>query len=237
MVTLSADTQRIMMWWGVAFAMVFGYAWYFLLHMIPLPDARLNPMQVVEFYSHYAGQIRLGATVASWTSGYMLPFTVVLSLQMMRLEKGFPIWATLQLVGGALVTIFLVLPPMLWGVAAYDVARIPDVTAMMNQFANLSLITADQYYMFQNIPIIVVALMSVQRPDSPFPRWYGYISILATIIIEVGPVAFVFHSGPFAWSGLFSFWLPLVAYSSWFTLTNVMVLRALARQGRAEVTA
>lgn len=40
---------------------------------------------------------------------------------------------------------FLVLPPLLWGVAAFNPGRAPDVTALMHEFANLMLVTTDHY--------------------------------------------------------------------------------------------
>jgi len=49
--------------------------------------------------------------IASWTSAFMVPLAVVISVQLARLEKGAPVWSIAQLAGGILMSLFLVLRP------------------------------------------------------------------------------------------------------------------------------
>ncbi len=220
--TASVRAQKALVYWAMAFMTIYGLAWMFLLRMMPPPPATLTPAEVAAFYTEHGSGVRLGAAIAAWTSGFMV--------QLARLEKGLPIWAILELVGGIMMSIFLVLPPDFWGSAGFHPDRAAEATAVMNDLANLTLVTTDQYYMFQLVPIAVVALSTAARADSPFPRWFGYYTIWTGLIFEVGPLGFLVERGPFAWNGLIVFWLPLIFFGSWLGVTVWSLLRALGRQ-------
>jgi hypothetical protein len=227
---ISASAQRALIWWALAFTAIYGTAFIFLMKMAPPPAATLTPDQVAAFYTANAGNERLGTAIAAWTSGFMVPLAVVIAVQLARLEKGIPIWAITELVGGIMMSIFLVLPPDFWGTAAFHPERLPEATALMNDLANLTLVTTDQYYMYQLVPIIVVALTTAARTDSPFPRWIGYYTLFTGLIFEVGPLGFLFRTGPFAWNGLIVFWLPFVFFGIWIMVMAILLLRAIKAQ-------
>jgi hypothetical protein len=56
---------------------------------------------------------------------------------------------------------------------------------------------------------------------------------------EVGVLAQLFNSGPFAWNGLFTFWIPLTVFVAWFFVIAYTMLRAISaqEQSMAAVTA
>jgi hypothetical protein len=216
------------------FLVVFVVAYIGLLGMFPLWPATLSASEVAARYAEHSMSIRLGAVLCSWTAAFQVPMAVAIAVQMARLEKGFPIWATLQLVGGCLATIFAVLPPILWGTAAFSPERTADATNMLHELANIAFITTDQYFIFQFIPIAVMCLARTQDALSPFPRWFGYLTIWAALIIEVGVVGYLTRVGPFAWNGLFVFWIPLNAFFTWFGILAVLLIRSIKRQARLQ---
>jgi len=229
---ISTRAQTIMIWWGLVFIVIYGLSLGFLLKMIPLPSARLSAAQVAAFYTANSFNVRLGATICSYSSAFMVPLAVVVSVQMARLEKGVPIWSILQLAGGVMMSLFLVLPPIFWGVAAYTPTRAPEVTLIMHELANLTLTTTDQYYIFQMVAIAVIGLSQKPEPFAAFPRWFSYFTIWAAFMFEAGAIAFLPKSGPFAWNGLFVFWCPLTIFGAWFFTMSYMLLRAIKYQAR-----
>ena len=227
---MTERAQRIMIWWSMSFMLIFGFTYYFLIGMLPLPPATWTPAEIAAFYSENAFRIRLGAMIMSWTSAFALPIYVVIAVQMARLEKGVPIWSILQLVGGAMMTIFLVLPPVFWGIAAYNPGRDPQVTAAIHEIANLILVTTDQYFIFQMVALAWVSLTQKVDPHSPFPRWLGYFTIWGALMFELGAIAFLPKTGPFAWNGLFVFWFPFCIFGTWISVVAWSLLRAIKRQ-------
>jgi hypothetical protein len=234
---MSERAQTIMIWWGLIFMYIYCFTLWGLLDMMPPPPAGLSADEVAQFYTQNSLAIRLGAVIASWTSAFGVPFAVVMALQLARLEKGVPAWSVLAFAGGILMTMFLVLPPIFWGVAAFSPERMPEITALMHELGTLTLVTTDQYFIFQMVPIAYIALAWPADANSPFPRWIGYFTIWAAMMFELGAIAFIPKSGPFAWNGLFVFWCPLIIYGTWVTAMSVSMLRALGRQRRAAALA
>ena len=222
--------QAAMVWWALATMVIFGLSMWLLMGMVPPPHADLSSAQVAAFYQAGDLKIRFGAAICSWVSAFAVPLSVVITVQMMRIDNGQPFWPLMQLVGGILMSIFLVLPPLFWGVAAFNAHRSPDATALMHELGMLTLTTTDQFYIFQNIAIAVFCFTKPAEPLSPFTRRLGYFTVWAAIMFEVGALAFLFKTGPFAWNGLFVFWFPFVIYGTWISVTSYALLGAIKRQ-------
>ena len=235
---ISHKSQTIMIWWGLIFLVIYWLSIWGLLNMMPPPDATLTEMQVAEFYRADAFGIRLGAMITSWVSAFGVPFAVVASVQCARLERleapdSIPVWSILCFAGGILMTMFLVFPPIMWGVAAFTAERDPGLTTIMHELSLLTFTTTDQYYIFMMIPMAIVSLTQKQDERSAFPRWYGYFTLWAAVAFEVGALAFMFKEGPFSWNGALVFWMPLVVYGVWLFVTAYIFLRAIRRQSEA----
>jgi hypothetical protein len=230
----SERSQRAILWWGIGLAVVYALAFIFLLQQAPLKNPAWNAEQVAAWYVHNQGKIKWGAVLASWTGAFLLPIFVVLAIQMARVENGvWKVWSALTLVSGALTSLFLALPPLFWGVAAYTAPRKdPEVTTLMHELASLTMTTTDQFYIFAWIAVTVVALRPATQlvKNNPFPRWWGYTSLWIAIMFEAGAIAFIPRSGPFAWNGLLVFWSPFVLVTVWIIIQCRLMFRALRLQ-------
>lgn len=229
---ISAKSQRIVWWWSLAFFAGWGTAFVFLLHMLPAPRPTDTAEQVARWYQTRSGDIKLGATLTSYCAGWFLPMFAVLAMQIARQERGKPIWATLCAAGGAMMSIFVALPPIFWGVAAFTPDRDPDVTKAIHELGMLTFITTDQFFIFNWVALIVVCFLPQTAPHSPFPRWYGYFNIWVVLIFECGAPAWNFLTGPFAWNGLASYWFPVSIFLPWVIPTTYLLMKNLRLQMR-----
>ncbi|MDB5726682.1 MAG: hypothetical protein JWQ16_3436 [Novosphingobium sp.] len=227
---MSARKQKILVWWTIISIIIFGSAYTFLIRLVPLPSPTLDAASVARFYAENSLSIRLGAMICSWTSAFLVPLSVVVAFQLSRLEKGLPVWSALYFAGGILTSIFLVLPPLLWGVAAFTPTRPPEITLVVHEMATLLWVTTTQFFIFYMVALVVVILGSDQDASSPFPRWFAYLTVWVALITEVGAVGFLTKVGPFAWNGLFIFWLPFGVGFAWMFLLAFLLLRDLNRQ-------
>jgi hypothetical protein len=96
----------------------------------------------------------------------------------------------------------------------------------------LSFVTPVTYFILQAVPIAVVCFIGNPAENSAFPRWFGFMTAWVVIGTEIGVLAQLFKTGPFAWNGLFTFWIPIFLFSGWFATLCVTVLRAISRQER-----
>jgi hypothetical protein len=230
---MSERSQVALVWWSLAFLVIYGLSIFFLLHMVPPPSPKLTPLEIAHFYVVHHTGIRVGAVVASWTSAFMVPLSIVVAAQMSRQESGRKIWSAMTVCGGSLMSIFLVLPPLFWGVAAFTTNRSPQATALMHELGMLTFVTTDQYYVFMWVAIVVICLTGTTVRHSPFPRWFGYLSAWIAFMFEAGAIAFLPRSGPFAWNGLLVLYIPLSLFGIWMVLMAYLLLSALKRQRAA----
>jgi hypothetical protein len=209
----------------------------FLVHMLPPPSATMTAEQIKEWYMERAGDIKIGAAITSWTAGFLVPFFIVIRAQIDRLEQGNRVWAPMASISGALSSLFLVLPPLFFGVAAFTPSRNADVTAIMHELGVLTLTTTDQYYIFNWVAVVVICLRPQIAPHSPFPRWFGYFSAWIGMMFEAGAMAFNFRTGPFSWNGLLVFWSPLSLFGLWIGVMAYLLLKSLKLQRQDAVAA
>jgi hypothetical protein len=95
---------------------------------------------------------------------------------------------------------------------------------MLNDVAYLQFIGGLALIMPMFFVLAVVAL--TDRTSSPvFPRWTGYASIMTFILFLPDQAIFFFKTGPFAWNGLFAFWIPLTLFGSWFFMVAYLIQR------------
>jgi hypothetical protein len=233
MVMLSLRSQKVLLWWAFGGAALYGTAMIFLLDMIPPPTAQWTPMQIAQFYVDHDTEVKVGAVITSWTSAFLVPLAVVLAVQMSRHEQGrAPVWTILGCSGGVLMSIFLVLPPIFWGTAAFAPNRSAEITAALHELGLLTFITTDQYFIFLWVALSVICLVPNSVVHSPYPRWLGYFTAWTAVVIEGGSVAYLTRSGPFAWNGIVPFWLPTFAFFGWIVTVAVLLFKAINAQMR-----
>jgi hypothetical protein len=223
--------QRLLIWLTLILASLFGFGWIALMGFFPPPSPALSADQVLHLYSEHNIRFRIGVILSLVSGGFLMPLTLVISLQMARVERGIPIWAYLQAMTGAVGTIFLFLPVLIWGVAAFSVERAPELTLLMHEFAWLFFITPLSLFELQLLGIIVVCFTK-QEDDrySAFPRWLGYFNIWFAVQSLGGPIALLFKSGIFSWAGLMPFWLPFFLFCFWMGFLAFTILRSLRQQ-------
>jgi hypothetical protein len=227
---MSNRAQRIIIWWSVGLMVIYGLVLGFLFNMIPPPRATMSAHQIADWYAHRHTRIRVGAVIASWTSAFMLPLSVVVGVQLARIEGGKRVWSILTIASGAMMSIFLVLPPLFWGVAAFTPGRDPQATALMHELGMLTLVTTDQYYIFMWVAVAIFCFRKTTVAFSPFPRWFGYYTIWIALMFEAGAIAFMTRTGPFAWNGLLVFWSPLSLFGAWLSVMIYLLLKAIKQQ-------
>lgn len=233
----SERSQKAILWWGIGLAILYSIALIFLLHMVPPPSATWSIDHVAAWYQEHRTSILIGATINGWTGAFMMPILAVLAVQMARVEGGrYPIWGWLSLVSGAVMSIWLALPPFLWGAAAFTPARDHSATEALHTLGMFTLTTSDQFYIFLWVGVSVICLRpaTAKIPHNPFPRWWGYLSLWITVMFEAGAFAYLTRTGPFAWNGLLVFWSPLSLFGVWIFIQCRLLFKALSAQMEAK---
>lgn len=227
---MNATSQRVMIWAGMLLSGVYTVGFAFLMNLFPLPPPLLGVEEVVHLYTQNNLQFLIGAALMMVSGCFMLPWVVVLYAQMSRYEKGTPVWAILQGMAGTLQTGLFIVPPFFWGLAAFSPQRDPGLTVMLHEAGFISFIVPICTMTLVVIPVSVICFMRKSDTHSAFPRWLGYIGLLQATEGQLGVMALLFKSGPFAWNGLFPFFLPVGLFGAWITPLLFLLLRAIRHQ-------
>jgi hypothetical protein len=227
----SAGTQRALIWLALGMAGLYFVSLIFLMQIFPPPAPNQSAAQVAETYAHSNFRFRTGVAVAIISGGFYLPWSMVIAVQMDRIEKRRSIWTMMQALTSAAGTWIFALPPLLWGAAAFNAHRSPEITTLMHELAFIVFYCASSFFPFQ---LVAVGVVSLSRnnvdPHSAFPRWLGWLSIWTAAVASEGFVGVMFNSGPFSWNGVFVFYLPLAVFTIWMIAMASMMLRAIGSQ-------
>lgn len=233
---IGTHAQLTLLGISLILASIYGYAFVSLMGFFPLPSPSLGADDVVRLYTDHNLRFRIGIALMLITGGWFTVWSVVVALQMARDELGVPKWALLYTIGAVFQSFTLGYPPVIWGLCAFSVERSPELTLVMHQFGFLAYITPVAWYPFIIASVVMVSFSPKKDPgNSAFPRWLGWLTLWSGVSAELGFAAILFKSGPFAWNGLFPFYLPCITYAMWLSANSYTLFRAIRRQSSAEL--
>jgi hypothetical protein len=231
---MDGKKQRILLVWMWGFSIAQGAALVSVIRVFPPPSATWTAERVAQWYQGHSTAILAAAMLLSWTSAPLIQFSVVLWHQARRVEIGAKIWSTLILIGVSLTSVFIAILGMCFGTAAYSPYRAPEITEVMHQFGVLFMVTTEQFFIAGWVGVALVCFTTPDRPDNPFPLWWGWTTVWAILLFEPGAVAFLFKTGPLSINGIFAFWIPAIGFALWTVGQTVLIWRALRIQDRID---
>jgi hypothetical protein len=220
---VSKRIQLLCAWSGPA-VLVVTLIGFLIAGVLPLP---LGPddttEEVVNFYSHDT-RVAAGLVIATLGLSLIFPLIALIGVHMVRMEGRTPILTFLQLVTGAATGVFLVMPMLLMTIIAFRPDRSPELTVTLNDISWLLFLTPIGPFIIQNLAI-GTAILSDR--NGILPRWVAYLNFWVALSFVPDPLAFFFHSGPFAWRGIFIFWLAFVAYGVFLIVMGLVLRQAV----------
>ena len=225
---LQTNTQKLCAWSGFVGVMLFFTAFIFA-GFIPPPGPYLTQDQVVAMYQANATGIRTGMVFMMISGMFISPMVAVISVQLKRIEGATPLMTYTQLSSGSVGILFFVIPAVIFLITAYRLDRPPELTYLMNDFAWIITVMVWPPAFMQNVAT-GVAILKDKSANPIFPRWLGYFQFWVALLFVPGSLVPFFKSGPFAWNGLLSFWIPGIVFSLWYIVMPIMLTKAINRQ-------
>lgn len=213
--------------WGGLAALVITLIGWLVAGLLPLPLGPSNTLSdVVAFYSSDSTRRMVGFVLATLGVCFAMPMVGVISIHMLRMERRLPLLSLIQLGSGSVTILINLLASMLFAVLTFrPELRAPESIMMLNDLTWLIFFTPIMPFIIQNVAIGIAVL--TDRGKS-FPRWVGYLNLWVAFAFVPDILAYFFFSGPFAWNGIFVFWLALTAYAAFLVVMSVVTRRANA---------
>lgn len=207
--------------WGIGLGLVAG--------MIPLPSPDDSAEEVARMYAEDRNSIRVGLLIVCFGSALLTPFVVAISVQLKRIEGRHTPLASTQLALGVLLPLEFIFPIMLMQVAAFRDDRSAESIQTLHDVAWLLFIGVVTTAVLQ-IAVIGIAILRDVRESPIFPRWAGYFNIWVALLLSPGSLCVFFKDGPFAWNGIFCWWVPATVFGIWFAVMTSLLLKAIRLQ-------
>ena len=224
-------TQRLQMlgWWsGVLFFVFWGTGLALLARWIPPMPAWYDAPTVAQIFQTRSVSILAGVALMTVSAVLYLPWTVLLSELIKPIEAPSRMLSQSQILGGVMAQITYFLPPYFWGAAAYRPDRNPETTQALVDTGWLIFITGIGPFILQ-YAALAIAIFSDKRATPAFPRWAGYLQIWISLSFIPAVMPFFMKTGPFAWDGLFVWWIPLTLFLAWYIAMLVLARKAVLR--------
>jgi hypothetical protein len=220
------STLRWCNWSGWAFLLLWLVGFVFFAHVVPPPSPDESADQIADFYRQHTLGVRFGLMLPLFASPLYASWSAALAAQMKRVRAAHPVLADLQLVLGGLTVLVFMIPALLLEIAAFRPERTPETIQALNDIPWMMFIGMGATAILQPFVVGVVVLRD-RRDDPVFPRWVGYFNIWTAILFLPGPLCVFFRTGPLAWDGLFTWWIPFVLFAAWMVVMLIMIGRAI----------
>ena len=229
---LSLKYQLISAWCGPAFLITFVLFWGVIGQNLPNPSPDLSAADLTGRYLAHLNDIRLGFIVSLIIIVLYMPWSALLAARMARVEGTFPVLAYLQLLGGGLTVMVVSFSAFFWATAAFRPERDP---ASIQLLTDLGWLCIDLQYACTTLQMVAAALVSLgDRSKTPlFPRWACFLTIWCGLSFFPASLTGVLKTGPFAWNGMLSYYIPYFCWLCWFTVASVFMIKDVRRRMRA----
>ncbi len=165
--------------------------------------------------------------------GLLMPLTVAITLQLLRMEGRAPAMSFLQFAGGLFTWVMTIVPMIVLCVAAYRPERDPQITQALVDLGWIAFFMGFAPFAAQDVAIAVAILRD--RAAAPvFPRWVAWFNLWVAFLFVPAVVIPFFKVGPFTYRGLLAFWIPTLIYGLWAIVMGLMTRRAIVAEAEEE---
>lgn len=219
---MSKTAQMVGVWCGLGFVFWFFFASWPMAQFIPPPSPTLTGEQLLAKYADNIWMVRAAMPVGLIAGMLVVPFSVTMAIQIARLEGRIPFWAITCVAAGACNAVAFYLPFIFFSAAYYRLDRAPELVQLISDMAWLEYLMVWPPIIMQILCVAIVGL-SYKGPLQILPRWFCWLSIWVSLLIAPAGLVIFFQTGPFAWNGLISWWIPAGTFAGyWLILTWIM---------------
>jgi hypothetical protein len=222
-------TELLCAWGGIVFAVSFFAGFVIIARFVPPLSPNDTAAKTASIYRDHTNAIRTGLLLCYLGTMFLLAFGSGIVGQTRRIKGVAPAVTYFQIASYSSAVLLIIFPIMFWWTAAFR----PNTRSLesIQQLNDLAWIT----FVIGFAPFVTwvastgLAILSDVSDTPLFPRWSGYLSLFMAFV-QVPPGLLVyFKTGPFAWNGLFSWWIPLTDFFSWFIVITVLTVKAIDR--------
>jgi hypothetical protein len=233
---MELKAQRWCAFSGYVCVAIFMTGFALIAGFIPPPAPSGNAAQVATQFRDNQTRILVGMVISMFGASFTGSWVAAITAQLRHVQGRFGVLPILQLVLGSILVLEFLLCLLIWEAGAFRIDRPDTEIQLMNDLSWITFIGLTGSAILQCATIAAVILLD--RRDKPvYPSWVAYFNIWVGLCFVPGSWNCLFKTGPIAWNGMFSFYIAMVAFLSWYLVNSTMMLRAIKVQEREAASA
>ena len=231
--TANIKTQLISLWTAPVFGLVYLIAFIAFPGFLPPMSPQLTADQVAAFYADNTAMIRFSMITYDLCGVMLLPFFMVIVVQMKRMATQSHVLAYCYLTAAVSGATLFALSNIFYLAAAFRPGRGPELVMLLNDMAWMLLVAPVGAVVAMNL-LLGAAVHFDRGPNPVFPRWVGYFAIATALAMAPAVGAAIFQTGPLAWNGAICFCLSNVAFARFVIVMFFFIRNTLQRKASVE---
>jgi hypothetical protein len=220
---------KLMAWTGPIFFTVFFFMWGLLAQNFPPMAASTSAQDMWQHYKSLQLPISIGMSVCMVGGSCYMTFGAAVSRVMRRIEGPEGMLANLEMSGATITYCPIVVACGIWLVAAMQVDVLSP--ALIQTMYYLGWMVIDLAYMVTSWQIIAASIVFLRdkREKKLVPAWvswWGYVTVASFFPVSLIPF---FKTGPWAFQGLFNFWIAFPTWYIWIVSMSIYIIKAVNR--------
>ena len=220
---------RLLAWCGPFFMTLFFVLWGLLCQNFPPRGADWDAAMIYKHYIDNGMALKIGMSVCIVAGAFYMPWGLSVSRVMQRIEGPDGMLAKLEMMGATITCCPLIVACGIWLTGAMEAPeQSPQIIHMLYWMGWLIIDLAYMVTSFQ-IFAVSVCILRDKREKPLYPAWlswWGYITVLSFFPVSLIPF---FKTGPFAFHGLFNFWVAFPTWYIWVFGLSICTLRAITK--------
>lgn len=193
--------------------------------LFPPHDPTWTPVELQNFYIDNQSRITAGMLGAMVVIALYIPFYATVS-KILEYKMKMPLLGRIQLYASIQAGMFVFLMYLCWAVALYRPERNPEITQAFNDWGWMmawwTVNTTEIQFLAWG-----AAILFCKPANQLYPRWLGYLWLLAFFIQTFAWFIPALKTGPFAYNGALLFYVMAVGYLLSVLLSAHQTVKAL----------
>jgi hypothetical protein len=220
---------RLLAWCGPIFMTTFFFMWGVLARNLPPVGADLDAAQITAHYIENGLAIRIGMSVCMVGGAFYMAWGLAVSRVMRRIEGPDGMLSSLEMMGATITCAPIIVACGIWLTGSIEAPNLPKEIVHMIYWMGWMII--DLAYMVTTFQIFAVSWVFLhdtrEKPLVPsWVCWWGFVTCAAFFPVSLVPF---FKTGPFAFHGMFNFWIAFFTWYIWVSSVSICVIKAITR--------
>lgn len=231
------DTRgQYILLWSTAVVAAISVACFFLFPgFLPPMSPGLSAQGVADFYRDpgHMARARYSMILYNWFGIGFLPLYGLIVVHMKRMNHYSDVLAYGFLAAATSGVGLFATSDLYFQITAFRPERDPAIMQVLNDMAWLNFTAPTGFIVAQNVALALGIYLD-RSPRPVFAKWVGHFNLLVAALVAPAALSVTTLSGPFAWDGLWSFWIRLGAVAAWGVVMFFVLWAAAGREKREE---